>query len=141
MEKKLLVLSKIAKALNEHHITWALGASGMLYFNGITASFHDLDIMVSEACIEEAKAALSALGCPLERKPNPQYQTKHFLEYTIDCVEVDVIAGFVIVKDGISHPAPFDETHIEKSVTVNGQTVPLQRLSDWAGYYALMGRH
>lgn len=140
MEKKLLVLSRIAKELNRHNIVWAVGASGMLYLNSITDTFHDLDIMLSEDCIGEAKAAMSALGCLLERQPNPQYQTKHFLEYIVDDVEVDIMAGFVIVKDGISYPASFDETHIEKFVTVNGQSVPLQALADWERYYTLMER-
>lgn len=140
MDKKLLVLSRIAKALNDHHIVWAVGASGMLYLNGITDTFHDLDIMVSEECIHQAKIAMSALGQLLEREPTPQYRTKHFLEYVVDDVEVDVMAGFVIVKDGVSYPAPFDEAHIEKVVTVNGQSVPLQFLSDWERNYTLMGR-
>lgn len=140
MEKKLLVLSKIAKVLNERNITWAVGASGMLYLNGITDAFHDLDIMILEEQIESAKDAMAAFGKPLERKPNPQYQTKHFLEYIVEDVEVDMMAGFAIVKDGVSYSTPFDKYHIEKYVTVNGQSIPLQFLSDWERYYALMGR-
>ena len=139
-EKKLHVLSQIAKALNERGVIWAVGASGMLYLNGVTDTFHDLDIMVSEACAECAEEALAALGRLIERNPNPQYRTKRFLEYTVADVEVDMMAGFVIVKGGISYPAPFDETHIEKYVEVDGQTVPLQSLSDWERYYTLMNR-
>ena len=140
MEKKLLTLSKIAKKLNSKQITWALGASAMLYLNGIVEEFHDVDLMVTEKHIEKAMSLLSELGNLQERSPNPQYKTKYFLEYTIDEVDVDVMAGFVIVKDGKTYPMEFDESHIERTVTVNGEQIPLQSLADWHHYYQLMDR-
>ena len=39
-ERKLALLVKIAHAFNEAHLTWALGASGFLYLQGIAPSFH-----------------------------------------------------------------------------------------------------
>lgn len=140
MEKKLQVLSQIAKALNERGISWAVGASAMLYFNGIANAFHDLDIMIWEEQIESAREAMAMFGAPLEREENPQYRTRHFLEYIVEGVEVDIMAGFVIMKDGIAYSAEFDGSHVEKYVMVKGQRVPLQRLSDWERYYTLMGR-
>lgn len=140
MEKKLQLLSRIAGMLGERNVTWALGASGMLYLRGITDTFHDLDIMVAEEHIERAREAMAVFGEPQKREADPQYRTKHFLEYVADGVEVDVIAGFVIVSGGIAYPAPFDGSHIDGFAAVNGQRIPLQRLSDWARYYTLMGR-
>ena len=29
--------------MNEAHVEWALGASMLLYFKGITSAFHDID--------------------------------------------------------------------------------------------------
>ena len=140
MEHKLNVLARIARQLNAHGITWAVGASSMLYLNGIVDSFHDLDLLVEEARIAEAKALLDEMGTLQERIPNPQYKTRHFLEYVIEDVEVDVLAGFIICKDGTDHDMPFDRTHIERTVTVCGEPIPLQHRSDWAHYYTLMGR-
>ena len=140
MEHKLQVLSRIAQALNSKNIVWAVGASGMLYLNGITDTFHDLDLMVEVAHIHEAKAVLDTMGNLQERVPNPNFKTRHFLEYIIDGVEADVIAGFIITKDGEDHHLPFDASHIERIVTVNGQQIPLQSRSDWQHYYMLLGR-
>ena len=46
VEEKLRVLSHIARRLNDEGILWALGASTMLYLNGIAEKFDDLDVMV-----------------------------------------------------------------------------------------------
>ena len=48
IEYKLKVLTKIGTQLNEAGITWAIGASLLLYFQGITDEFNDIDIMVME---------------------------------------------------------------------------------------------
>ena len=140
MEHKLNVLCHIAEQLNRRKVTWAVGASAMLYLNGITDGFNDLDIMVDIAHIHEAKAALDTMGTLQERIPNPDFKTVHFLEYVIEDVEADVIAGFIITKDGTDHHLPFDASHIERIVTVNGQQIPLQSRSDWQHYYLLLGR-
>ena len=140
MEHKLTVLCRIAEQFNRSNISWAVGASGMLCLNGIADTFHDLDLMVDEAHIEEAKAILDTMGTLQPRIPNPNFKTKHFLEYVIDDVEADVIAGFIITKEGIDHHLPFDASHIERIVTVNGQQIPLQSRSDWQHYYTLLDR-
>ena len=140
MEHKLNVLCRIARQFNRKQITWAVGASGMLYLNGIASTFHDLDIMVDEAHIHEAKALLDSMGTLQERIPNPNFKTGHFLEYVIDGVEADIIAGFIITKDGTDHHLPFDASHIDRTVTVNGQQIPLQSRTDWQHYYTLLDR-
>ena len=140
MEHKLSVLCRIAEELNSRNITWAVGASAMLYLNGIADTFHDLDILVDESHIHEAKTVLDTMGSLQERIPNPNFKTKHFLEYVIEGVEADIIAGFIITKDGVDHHLPFDASHIQRIVTVNGQQIPLQSLSDWAHYYMLLDR-
>ena len=42
-QKKIELLQRIAQRLNEAHVQWALGASMLLYFKGITSAFHDID--------------------------------------------------------------------------------------------------
>ncbi len=55
IEKKLTILSKIAEELNARGVTWAVGASLLLYFKGIVTAFNDIDLMISEEDYEAAK--------------------------------------------------------------------------------------
>lgn len=140
MIHKLDVLSRIAERLNEDGITWAVGASLLLYVKGMTDTFHDIDIMTTEADAERLKSALLPMGEMQPPHPNRQYQTRHFHEFVIDGVDVDVMAGFVIVKDEQAVDCPFTRDSIAEFMDVNGQRIPLQAVSDWRGYYDLMGR-
>ena len=139
-EKKLKVLRRIARALNEEGVLWALGGSLLLYFKGRAYTFHDIDIMAGEGDIETVKRRLCALGELLPQKPNPGYKTRHFLEFVIDGVEVDVMAGFVIVKDGVDYDCSLRPEQVAEHISLDGENIPLQRLSDWRRYYELMGR-
>ena len=58
-QKKIELLQKIAHRLNEAHVQWALGASMLLYFKGITSEFHDIDLLVSEHDAECVSRILS----------------------------------------------------------------------------------
>ncbi len=139
-EKKLKVLCRIARALNEEGVLWALGGSLLLYFKGRTGDFHDIDIMAGETDIETVKRRLCALGELLPKKPNPGYKTRHFLEFIIDGVEVDVMAGFVIVKDGKDYDCSLLPEQVAEHISLEGEDIPLQSLGDWRRYYELMGR-
>ena len=140
IEKKLKVLSNIAHVLNEKNVVWAVGASMLLYFKGKTDFFHDIDLMVSEDDVEKLKKQLLPMGLLAPPKPDKQYKTRHFLEFTIDGIDVDVMAGFVIVKDGRDVDCSLFPEQIEEYIQLNGETIPLQSLSDWRRYYELMGR-
>ena len=140
LQKKLDVLALLAAELNARCGTWAIGASLLLYLKGIASEFHDIDIMVAEADIGAAREALSALGTPQAANPNQQYRTKHFLEYCIQGVEVDVMAGFVIVSGGKEHEFPLRQEDITEHVELNGTLVPLHSVAQWRTYYELMGR-
>lgn len=140
VEHKLRVLSKIAGELNQHQITWAVGASLLLYFKGKTAVFHDLDLMVAEADAEKAGQILRSLGTLQPPDPHRQFQSKCFMEFVIESVEVDVIAGFTIVTADQRHYFPLRKEQIKDHTMVDGITVPLQSLAEWRHYYELMGR-
>lgn len=96
-------------------ITWALGASMLLYFKGITSDFHDIDLMVANEDADKARTILMQMGTLEPQNPNPKYKTKLFMEFVVDYVDIDVMVG---------------------SAIVNGtETVDL-----WCEYYRLMGR-
>ena len=100
IKHKLDVLSRIAEKLNADGIGWAIGGSLLLYLKGIAAHFDDIDITVVVEDAESLKSDLLAMGKLMPPNPNRQYKTRHFYEFVIDGVDVDVMAGFVIVKDG-----------------------------------------
>ena len=112
----------------------------LLYFKGKTDIFHDIDLMVGEKDIDAAKALLLTIGDLLPEKPNPQYKTRHFLEFSVDGVDVDVMAGFIIVRDGKDYDCSLLPEQIEEYIPLNGELIPLQSLRDWRKYYELMGR-
>ena len=45
-DTKITVLKRVAARFNAAGITWALGASMLLYFKRIAPEFHDIDLMV-----------------------------------------------------------------------------------------------
>lgn len=51
-----------------------------------------------------------------------------------------MLAGFVIVKDGIEYDCSLLPEQIVEYAQVNGQRIPLQSLQQWRRYYDLMGR-
>ena len=112
----------------------------LLYFKGKTDIFHDIDLMVGEKDIDAAKALLLTIGDLLPEKPNPQYKTRHFLEFSVDGVDVDVMAGFIIVRDGKDYDCSLLPEQIEEYIPLNGELIPLQSLRDGRKYYELMGR-
>ena len=140
-QDKLRVLGRIAAAFRGENITWALGASGLLYFRGIVPDFHDLDLMVLLPDAARAEAALARLGQPLPPRENASiYRTAVFREYRVDGVEVDLMAGMAIEKDGVLFDCSLRLEDIAGTAEVCGQAVPLHALACWQRYYALMGR-
>ncbi|EDS77967.1 conserved hypothetical protein [Clostridium botulinum C str. Eklund] len=140
VENKFKVLSKIAKELNDNNITWAIGASLLLYIKGISSEFNDIDIMVAESDVEVLKNILLSLGELQPRNTNAQYKTKQFLEFKVQDVDIDVMAGFVIVNNGRNFYFPLDKDDIMDYTEINGVKIPLQSVKEWRNYYELMGR-
>ena len=141
-QKKIKLLQKIAHRLNEAHVQWALGASMLLYFKGITSAFHDIDLMVADHDAECVRTVLSEMGelCPPDPMPNPMYRTKAFMEFFIDSIEVDVMAGFAIVHEGTVYDCSLREDQIVEKMLLGTEVIPLQSPRLWCKYYRLMGR-
>ena len=140
-QKKLEVLAKLAADLNESDILWAVGASAMLFLRGMLPEFHDIDLMVCEEEIDVAREILLRHGTLLPTEPDSKYGSRHFLEFDVDGVEIDLIAGFVInTADGKQHVCPLEMEDVDACVDVFDQAVSLHSLRTWYEYYALMGR-
>ena len=141
-QEKIQLLLKIAHRLNEAGVEWALGASMMLYFKDITSDFHDIDLMVVDRDAECVRTILSEMGesCSSDFIPNLMYRTKTFMEFRIDSVEVDVMAGFAIVKDGKLYDCALRKEQIVEQIPLGTEVIPLQSPLLWCKYYRLMGR-
>ncbi|MBQ8638972.1 MAG: hypothetical protein IJ468_07375 [Lachnospiraceae bacterium] len=135
-----MVLSKIADGLNKADITWSIGASLLLYLKGITDRFNDIDIMVTEKDVFRLKETLLSLGTMNPPNPNRQYRTRHFYEFVVDGIDIDVMAGFVIVDDDREYDCSLHENQIIEYQVVNDATIPLQLVALWREYYRLMHR-
>ena len=142
-EDKISLLKRIAHRLNEAQVEWCLGASMMLYFKGIVSKFHDIDLMISVEDMEVVKTILSEMGtlCPSDHEPNPMYQTKCFMEYVIDAIDVDVMAGFAIVREGEVYDCSLCTDQITDQLMLEDEVIPMQSPRLWCTYYRLMGRN
>lgn len=139
MTKELeLVLKKIAKLLNDQNITWAVGASIMLNHYGIIQNPRDIDILVDLKDLNKLDNILSDLGEKQERLPNKIYKTKYFYEYTIDEIDIDVMAGLCICFNGKDHTFDFTRDSIGDFMEVDNIKIPLAKLSDWYDIYKLL---
>ncbi len=139
VNRKLDVLATIAREFNKNKITWALGASGMLYFRKVISEFNDLDLLVLEEDALKAKAILMKLG-KLQLSEKGSYATTYFYQFIVDEVEIDLIAGFKIIKDDIIYNCNLKKEEIRDSILVEDNIVYLDSLENWLYYYTLMKR-
>lgn len=140
VEKKKKVLCRMAQDFNDAGITWAVGGSVLLYFEGLVTDFHDLDISVTRGDAATACRILDTLGQPQPSEQNSLYQTECFREYTVEGVEVDLMAGFSIMASDGLHSFPLKKQSICRTVYLGETAIPLQSLEDWELFYDLMGR-
>ena len=140
LQAKLELLSQIAKELNDRNVAWAIGASMLLYFKGILSDFHDIDIMVSEEDFELVQEVLTSFGELQPPNPNSKYRTKRFGEFVVDDIDIDVMAGFIIMDEDREYYFPLKHEDIKDFTEIAGVKVPLQSLEEWRNYYQLMGR-
>ncbi|MGO5051782.1 hypothetical protein ACTQ6A_04590 [Lachnospiraceae bacterium LCP25S3_G4] len=141
LTEKVDVLKTISREFNQAGITWSLGASMLLYFKGITTEFDDIDIMVINEDVEQVKEIMKSLEGELQPpNPNEKYKTKTFLEYVVSGVDVDILAGFVIVNEGHTYDCSLHLNQIVEYLELDGGKIPLQSVDLWYKYYKLMGR-
>lgn len=139
--QKIELLKKIALQFEKAHITWALGGSMMLYFKGIVPVFQDIDLMVADADAQTAQSILCSMGQMQPQTPNPKFRSKAFMEFVIDSVDVDVIAGFAIVSGDSVVDCSLQKEQIVERMPLGEACIPLQSPALWCRYYRLMDRN
>ncbi len=139
MDKKVRdVLKKIAEKLNKEEIVWGVGASVMLNYYGITEKVNDIDIQVSLDHVDRIDRILAKMGTKNRRLPNDTYKTKYFYEYTIDGVEVDLMGGLCVSRDGKDYSFEFTKNSIGDTLIIEGVEVPLGKLDYWYNIYKVL---
>ena len=139
-EAKLAILAHIAQALNDAGVVWGLGASAMLYYEGVTDAFEDFDLLIAQGSLPTAQQALEELGAipSPPAAPSSTYATAHFQEYTWQGVELDLLCGFAVRRKEGVFSFPFDATRIARHAEQRGVPIPLCSLADWFVLYLLM---
>lgn len=140
-DNRLAVLKEIAEQLNDHFIEWALGGSMLLAFHNMTDDADDLDLMILESDAKRVEEIFDRLGVREKSKSSEKYQTRCFMEYVVQGVSVDIMAGFTIVKEDQTHYLPLESEGIEEIIYWRRAWIPLQSVSRWEQYYEWMGRN
>lgn len=112
----------------------------MLYLRAVVTDFEDIDLFIAEANIEQVKSIMSTLGEITQQPKDRNYATKHFLEYTVDGVEIDIMSGFTIICEDKSHYFPLKDINKSDVIEIEGIKIYLEQLSVWLNYYKLTKR-
>jgi hypothetical protein len=131
-------LSYIGKKLNEEGIVWGVGASILLNHYGLIDKPNDIDILVDLKDIEKVDKILKSIGEKVVGEKIDTYSTKYFYEYTVNGVDVDVMAGLSINYDKGTFKYIFDQSSISEFKIINGVNIPLTSLEDWYVIYQLI---
>ena len=103
--------------------------------------WNDIDIMIAEDESMKAKDILLSMGTLHSSENSDTFQSKYFMEFVIDQVDIDVIGGFRIINDDGTHYFPLSKEMINQVITIDSTSIQLQSLEDWKVYYNLMGRY
>ncbi|GKX30975.1 hypothetical protein SH1V18_34550 [Vallitalea longa] len=131
-------LVKVAKALNNAEIQWAVGASLMLQSLDLVEEVHDIDIIVALPDIEKAINVLEHIAVPIPIPKKDEYVTHHFYTFNIDGVDMDVMSGFRIRHCEGIYDFLLDNSSIVRTEHIDGTKIPYTSLEDWYVAYMLM---
>lgn len=140
LEEKIDLLKRIAHRFEEEKVEWALGGSMMLFLKKIVSSFDDIDLMIFFSDIDRVRNILSEMGELKPSKPKEKYRSKSFMEFSIEGIDVDVMAGFAIVYEGNVFDCSLEKEQIVEMLPLGTESIPLQSPLLWREYYRLMER-
>ena len=125
LEEKIDLLKRIAHRFKEERIEWALGGSMMLYFKKIVPSFDDIDLMISFSDVDRVRNILSEMGELKPENPKEKNRSKSFMEFSIEGIDVDVMAGFAIVYEGNVVDCSLEKEQIVEMFPLGTESIPL----------------
>ena len=131
-------IALIADQINKLGITWAIGASVMLYFLGLEDEPNDLDILVHESDAKQLDELLKNMGARKDKKYKETFATKYFYSYNVEGIKIDLMGGFIINHTDGEYKLTFDSETIVEFKIINGIKIPLSSLEDWYVIYQLI---
>ncbi len=140
MEKKIDRLIDVCSRLQEQRISFAWGASVLLYFSSLVTSFGDLDLFVNDQDMPKVLHALRDLGPLDESKKKEPYRTRSFYTLNAEGVSIDVMGGFAVCQGEQIAEVYISADAIEREYLWGDVLIPLMYLEDWLVFYRLMGR-
>lgn len=132
--KQILILFK--KELEKSQINYALGGSLLLYFEGIETSVNDIDIIVDVSDHDKLQLILQKYHFK-KKKQDTKYKTEHFYTITINGIDIDIMLGFKVITKHSVYDFPFN---VDKTITINKESINLSSLDEWILAYHAMGR-
>lgn len=129
-------LAMIASNLNKLNIKWSLGASMLLYLEGICDTVDDIDIIVEESDFNQLQLFLQDYKY-IYSEPNELYLTDHFYSLQSNEIDVDIMINFKVKSDNGIYKYPF---HIEKEITLLNEKIYLSSVKEWYKAYKAMNR-
>jgi hypothetical protein len=134
----LNTLSYIGEKLNNSNMVWAVGASILLNQYGLVNKPNDIDILVELKDIEKADELLKNIGEKKHQEKTGTFSTRHFYEYTIRGIDVDVMSGFAINHSSGVFEYIFDRSSVSEVIKLNRVDIPFTSLEDWYVLYQLI---
>lgn len=132
------ILSYIGEKLNSSNIVWGVGASILLNQFGLIEKPNDIDIFVDIKDIERVDEILKSIGEKKRWEKTSTYSTKYFYEYTVDGIDIDVMAGFAVNHNNGVFEYIFDYNAISEFRLINRVNIPFTSLEDWFVIYQLI---
>jgi len=132
------VLKTITTLFNEAELDWAVGASLVLYHNGIVDTVNDIDVVIEGKDVKKAEEILLKLGSKQFTEEIPTYSNEYFGEFEINGVEIDVMSQMVINNYDCSYLYPFDKKSVVSHMMLGGVSVPVSSLEEWYILYQMI---
>ena len=133
LEDKLVIL---AKDLNKSNVSWALGASYLLYLEGYDTTVQDIDIIIDEKDHKKLQTILQNYSYTI-LKSSGIYATEYFYSVTIDEVEFDLMINFSIQTEKEIYLFPFE---VMRTISLQDTIINLGSVDEWLKAYTKMNR-
>ncbi len=130
-------LIHICKIFNESKIIYGIGASVMLYYEGLDTSPNDIDIIVDKKDIKRAQRTMAALGLSKEMPPKEPFLTEYFYRYEVNGIEIDMFSRFMIKHSRGVYEYLFSKDSVTNKM-IKEVNIPLTLIEDWYILYQLI---
>ncbi len=134
------VLSTIARALDEHSITWALTGSTSFVLQGVPLTPNDIDIQTTETGAYEIERLFSEQVIDPVTLSEAEMIRSHYGRLDFDGVPVEIMGALEKRRDDGSWDGPVDVTAHRTYVPLEGVQIPVLSLEYEAKAYEHLGR-